>query len=218
MRARVFTGLGANIIAFYQALAADNTREWWTAHKAEYDLSVAEPLSALAAELGDEFGTVKVFRPYRDMRFSPDKRPYHEFAHLAAAGPERGFFYLKVSPAGLLLGGGAGQPSPAQLERWRRAVDDPGSAAALLTLLTSLEVGGYKLNEADLLKRAPRGWPGDHPRLELLRHRNLTLGRVFPPEPWWFTGELLDVVREGWGQVGRWNAWLLEHVGPLEHM
>lgn len=209
------TGFGEGLIAFYEGLAADNTKEWWAAHRSQYERDVAEPLNALAAGLGAEFGPVKVFRPYRDVRFGPDKRPYHEFAHLATVGGS-GAFYLKVSPDGLLLAGGTAQPTPAQTERWRSAVGDQDDAAGLLTLLAGLESAGYRLNDVDLLKRAPRGWPADHPRIGLLRRRNLSVGRLHEPSPWWYTGELLDRVRAGWQQIGRWNAWLLEHIGPAE--
>lgn len=61
---------------FYDDLEIDNSKFFWEQHKETYRTAVAEPMSALAEELADEFGTAKLFRPHRDVRFSKDKSPY----------------------------------------------------------------------------------------------------------------------------------------------
>lgn len=71
-----FTGFGPDLAAFYRGLAADNSKAYWAAHKADYDTQVRGPLELLLGELADEFGEAKVFRPNRDIRFSADKSPY----------------------------------------------------------------------------------------------------------------------------------------------
>ena len=81
--ARTFEGFGERALDFYEGLAADNSRTYWKAHEDVYREHVAEPLKALAAELTPEFGEPKIFRPFRDLRFSPDKRPYAEHASLS---------------------------------------------------------------------------------------------------------------------------------------
>ncbi len=104
-----FTGFGEGALTFYEGLAADNSRTYWQTHVDTYRREIAEPLAALAAALEPEFGAIKIFRPHRDVRFSPDKRPYQEHASLAApAGETRpviGGLYLALSPTGLFVGG-----------------------------------------------------------------------------------------------------------------
>ena len=71
-----FSGWPAEAIEFYEGLAADNSKHYWQAHKAVYDELVHQPMTELLAELEAEFGAGKIFRPYRDIRFSRDKSPY----------------------------------------------------------------------------------------------------------------------------------------------
>jgi len=71
-----FKGWPAEAFDFYEGLEADNSKTYWTEHKATYDEKVLAPMVDLLAELEDEFGPTKVFRPYRDVRFSADKSPY----------------------------------------------------------------------------------------------------------------------------------------------
>ena len=71
-----FTGWPAAAVEFYRGLEADNSKAYWTAHRAEYDALVLAPMEALLDDLEGEFGEGRIFRPYRDIRFSADKSPY----------------------------------------------------------------------------------------------------------------------------------------------
>src|SRR4029453_11507429 len=71
-----FTGWPAEAVQFYRGLEADNSKAYWTAHRAEYHALFPAPMQALLEHLADEFGEGHVFRPYRDIRFSADKSPY----------------------------------------------------------------------------------------------------------------------------------------------
>lgn len=71
----IFTGIPAAASIFYAELENNNNRDWWLAHKDAYDAVVRLPLEALLAELAPVFGPAKLFRPYRDVRFSLDKSP-----------------------------------------------------------------------------------------------------------------------------------------------
>ena len=68
-----FTGFPEAALDFYDDLEMDNTKSFWEAHKAIYTESVKAPMTALTGALGPEFGTPKVFRPFRDVRFAKDK-------------------------------------------------------------------------------------------------------------------------------------------------
>ena len=71
-----FAGFPDEGLVFYEGLEADNSRTYWLEHRDRYESAVRAPLLALVEELAPEFGTPKVFRPYRDVRFSKDKTPY----------------------------------------------------------------------------------------------------------------------------------------------
>jgi uncharacterized protein (DUF2461 family) len=70
-----FTGFPEAALDFYDDLEMDNTRSYWEAHKATYLEAVKGPMVALTDALAPEFGTAKVFRPFRDVRFAKDKTP-----------------------------------------------------------------------------------------------------------------------------------------------
>ena len=210
-----FDGFGPHLLEFYDGLQVDNSKAYWLAHKARFDAEIAEPLHALAEELAPRFGEAKVFRPYRDVRFSADKTPYKEHASLGFFGGEGGL-YFQISPEGMLLAGGMYDPARDQLERFRDLQDDPKAVTSLDALLPQLADAGFPLGEGAPLKTAPRGRSVDHPRIDLIRRTMLTVSHTFDPEPWFFDRELLDRVEAGFATIGRWNSWLAQHVGPSE--
>ena len=71
-----FRGWPAEALEFYEGLEADNSKAYWTSHKAVYQEQVLRPMEELLEDLVSEFGSSKIFRPYRDIRFSNDKTPY----------------------------------------------------------------------------------------------------------------------------------------------
>jgi uncharacterized protein (TIGR02453 family) len=204
-----FAGIPIAAFDFYEDLEADNTKSFWTAHKAVYEESVRAPLEALAADLEREFGTAKVFRPYRDVRFSKDKTPYKDHQGMWFGESS---LYVQVSAAGLLVAGGYYDTSPAQVERLRRGVADDVAGPALERAVAAVrrkgfEIGGHRLT------RVPAGYAKDHPRGELLRHRTLFARREVGVPDWIGTpraraelGKLLRAVRP-------LTDWLHDNVG-----
>ena len=71
-----FKGWPAEALEFYEGLEADNSKVYWTDHKDIYTDAVHAPMAALLCRPGGEFGEGRIFRPYRDVRFSADKSPY----------------------------------------------------------------------------------------------------------------------------------------------
>ena len=209
-----FTGIPAEAFEFYEGLSADNTKTWWTAHKHEYDAFVKEPLAALLAELEDEFGTASLFRPYRDVRFSKDKTPYKDHQG-GFVGAEDGMgWYVQVSRNGLFVAGGWYNGEGKQLQRWRDAVDSTNVATLQQALATAkkcgLELGG------DVMKTRPRGVPEDHPHLDLLRHRSVTVEKQLGIPSWAGTRTALTKVRGLWRAMTPLVEWLVDHVGPVD--
>ena len=102
-----FQGFPSAALDFYDDLEMDNTKSFWEAHKAVYAEAVKAPMVALTEALAPEFGTAKIFRPYRDVRFAKDKTPYktHQGAYVAVA-PATGW-YVEVSAPGVRVGDGS---------------------------------------------------------------------------------------------------------------
>lgn len=208
-----FTGIPATAIAFYAELEKNNNREWWLAHKDIYDASIKEPLSLLLAELEDDFGPAKVFRPNRDVRFSPDKSPYKTAQGAFAATKEGTGFYLQLSSGGLLIGGGCHAYSPEQVSRFRAAVDAPASGEALRQIVDAVAGAGYAI-EGEKLKTVPRGFDKDHPRAELLKHKSLSAGVELGEPDWLSTPAARNEIAARWEQLRPLVDWMSEHAAP----
>ncbi|MGI5168005.1 DUF2461 domain-containing protein [Spirillospora sp. CA-253888] len=204
-----FNGFTEQTFAFYEGLLADNSKAYWTAHRDVYEEHVREPLRLLCAELEGEFGAAKLFRPYRDVRFSKDKTPYktHQGC-ITAAG-----FYVEVDADGVLAAGGLYAPTPEQLRRYRAAVNEDLSGKELEQIVDGLRTAGLEI-AGDRLKTRPRGTPDDHPRLELLRHRSLYAHQGWPADPWAHTREAVDRVRDAWRLLRPLVEWGDRHMGP----
>jgi uncharacterized protein (TIGR02453 family) len=201
-----FTGFSDEAFEFYEGLLADNSKAYWTEHKATYEQAVRAPMEDLFAELEPEFGAVKLFRPYRDVRFAKDKSPYktHQGGHA-------GGFYFQIDADGLMVAGGMYAPGPEELERYRAAVDADASGKALVTVVDDLRAAGYEI-AGDRLKTRPRGTPPDHPRLELLRHRSLYAHHGWPPDEWVRTRAVIDRVRDAWQELRPLVEWGRQHM------
>lgn len=205
-----FDGLNPDALAFFDELAVNNTKEWWQSQKSRFTENVAGPFEALAEELEPEFGPVKIFRPYRDVRFSADKSPYKLQIGLVTRASAA--HYLQLSASGLLIGGGMYQPTPPQLAAFRSLVDDARTAPDLEATLAEVRAAGFELMRDDELRTAPRGFSADHPRIDLLRLRHLAVGRQEQPDDWMWTPDALDEIRAAWHAVSVWCDWLHANI------
>jgi uncharacterized protein (TIGR02453 family) len=205
-----FTGFPAAALDFYDDLEMDNTKTFWTANKHVWEESVRAPMAALLAELEEEFGTAKMFRPYRDVRFAKDKTPYktHQGAFIDVA-PATGW-YVQVSAPGVLVAAGFYEASSERLGRVRAAIDDDRRGKQLERLLADLTAAGWEVG-GDRLKTSPRGYDPDHPRIELLRHKSLTVGKSYGFAPVIHTPELADHVRADWRATTALVTWLTDN-------
>ena len=203
-----FTGFGEGVVEFYDGLIADNSKAYWTDQRAVYEADVRAPMQALLADLEPEFGPGKIFRPYRDVRFSHDKTPYKTHC-----GATAGRFYVQVGADGLLVAGGYYQMASDQVARFRTAVDDERRGSDLekrLAALEGLTVAG------ETLKTRPRGYDPDHPRIDLLRHKGLYAWRAWEPDDVLHEPGTLGRVAATWRMLRPLTEWLDDHVGPSE--
>jgi uncharacterized protein (TIGR02453 family) len=205
-----FAGFGERLVDFYEGLAADNSKAYWTDHRAEYEEHVRAPMAALLAELEPEFGHGKIFRPYRDVRFSPDKSPYKTHCGAVVDG-----YYVQVDAEGVLVAGGYYRMAPDQIQRYRVAVDDPRRGEDLRRRLDTLFQAGLTI-AGDQMATRPRGVDLRHPRLDLLRHRSLYAWYRWPGEELMSRPELAGKVAARWRQLTPLLEWLTDHVGPSE--
>jgi uncharacterized protein (TIGR02453 family) len=186
--------LTARTARFLRELKRHNDREWFSAHKDEYERDVRAPMVAIVERLAVDLPAfapelvasprVSLYRIYRDTRFSPDKSPFK--TEIGAIFPGRGLgkhegacLYFHISAGGVLVAGGMYHPEPAQLHlarehvaahfrRFRKLVEAPAFIRA---------VGAV---DGDPLRRMPRGFLPDHPAAEYLRFRQFLVVREYP--------------------------------------
>jgi uncharacterized protein (TIGR02453 family) len=204
-----FRGWPAEALEFFEGLEADNTKTYWELNKPVYEDQVRAPMQALLDELAPTYGEGKIFRPYRDVRFSKDKSPYK-----TNIGAMVGDNYVQLTANGLSAGSGMWEMAPDQLERYRAAVDADRSGRTLVGIVSAAKDAGLDVTGHDVLKSAPRGYPKDHPRIELLRYKGLVTWREWPVAAWLGTAGAKDRI-VGFLEASKpLNAWLRSNVGP----
>ena len=204
-----FSGWPEEALDFYDGLAADNSKTYWTGHRDIYDTQVLHPMSELLDELAPEFGETKIFRPYRDVRFSKDKTPYK--THIGAMV---GSGYVQLSAEGLAAGQGMYAMAPDQLGRYREAVASDRSGGELSRAIAAVERHGIDVHGRDVLKTAPRGYPADHPRIELLRYKGIVAWKQWLVESWLETAAAKDRIVSFLRATRPLTVWLSTNVGP----
>lgn len=207
-----FTGIPPEAIEFYEQLEADNSKAFWDANKQRFAEFVRGPVEDLAEELSD-YGPFHLFRPHNDLRFSKDKPPYktHQGAYGESEGGAGHYFHL--SAQGLMCAAGYYAMAKDQLERFRAAVDADATGAEIAAIVDRL-TGKYSIGAIAELKTAPRGYPKDHPRIELIRRKGLMMSKEFGNPKWLHTKQAAARIRSVWEAAGEMNAWLDAHVGP----
>ena len=204
-----FHGWKAEALEFFEGLEADNSKAYWQRNKDVYETLVRAPMEELLGELAPEFGDGRIFRPYRDVRFSRDKSPYK--TNIAAMIGEG---YVQLSAQGLGAGCGMWEMAPDQLERYRARVADDASGEELTRLVADAKAAGIEIMGHGMLKTAPRGYPRDHRRVELLRYKGITTWREWPAGAWLGTRRARDKV-VGFLRLSRpLDGWLRTNVGP----
>lgn len=221
-----FEGFADEEGKFFKALAKKNERAWFQAHKAEFEEGWNAPMKALLAEVAasidaaypsSDLDEPKVFRIFRDVRFSKDKAPYK--THIG------GFVPMKRSgkkatdlPMALYFQVGAGSKTergtfaaaghymmePESLARFRKAVADDARGKELMKIVASLAKKGFSIDSHDALKRVPKGFDPEHPRADYLKRKGLTVG--FPALP---AGILVD------RKLVKWLAQACKTTAPL---
>ncbi|MBL6657098.1 MAG: DUF2461 domain-containing protein [Flavobacteriales bacterium] len=170
--------LTPDIFSFFRQLEQNNNREWFEAHKAEFkalEATVKQFGVALEEKLNkhDSIDRFKVFRIYRDVRFSKDKTPYKTHFGMAwqRSKPElRGGYYLHLKPNDIFLACGFWDPNPDDLKRIRQELAVDGDEYRNIINDPNFKSVWGEL-QGDAVKTTPKGFAKDHPNIDLLRHK-----------------------------------------------
>ncbi len=121
---------------------------------------------------------------------------------------------MRFSADGLTAAPGYYMMSSGQLERYRQAVIDDTHGSRLAELVERLRGDGMQVGGGQMLKTAPRRYPGDHPRIGLLRCKGLICWRQWPVAPWLYTAAAKDRVAGLLRTAAPLHHWLDQRVGP----
>jgi uncharacterized protein (TIGR02453 family) len=221
-----FEGFRRELIDFLTDLGKNNNREWFQAHRREYDGYLVEPAREFVMAMGDCLKELdrgihaepcirgSIFAINRDIRFSKDETPYKTYLDLwfwQGDGPsrERPGYFFRLSPETLVLGAGMHVLSDPVLERFRQAVLDPVSSAGQEASAAALQREGIELG-GQSYKRVPAGLPPDHPRGQWLRHSGLFAAVEQPVPPQVFSNQLVGLCLQHYQRVAPVQRWLVD--------
>ena len=170
--------LDSAIFRFFKKLEQNNNREWFEQQKPEFkamETKVKQFGEALKDQLNqhDSIDRFKLFRVYRDVRFSKDKTPYKTHFGLTwhRTKPQyRGGYYLQLKPNDIFLACGFWDPNPADLKRIRQEIDMDGDEYRDIINEPNFKRIWGEL-QGDSVKTAPKGYAKDHPNIDLLRYK-----------------------------------------------
>ncbi len=180
------TAISKKTIKFVTDLSKNNNRTWFQDHKAQYDVAqqnAKDFMADLTDELSkhDRIEKSKLFRIYRDVRFSKDKTPYNPAFRMSFNREKpylRGGYYLGISPTETFLGAGFWNPAPADLKLIRDHIAQ--DATPLRKLFKAKKfVDTFGAIGGDQVKSAPKGYSKDHPNIDLLRFKQLVVSKTY---------------------------------------
>jgi uncharacterized protein (TIGR02453 family) len=202
-----FAGFPREAFTFFEGLASHNNREWFQANKEVYERACRAPMQSLLAELAPTYGSGKLTRINRDMRFARGQSPYKNF--IASGVGSR--YWVSLSKDGLYVGTGIYMPDSATLRRLREAIDEDASGRKIASIVGSLRRKRYSVSTHESTANAPRGYTDDHPRIELLRMKDVHAGKQLPPSVL-ATRKALDRVVAVMKDIKPLSDWLVRHV------
>lgn len=191
MNQKAFKGFAPETLVFLNNLSANNNREWFSDHKKDFDAHYKQSATDFAAELSlaltgltGHLNKPKVFRIYRDVRFSKDKTPYNTHLHISftpdIAGATPPMWFFGVDCERLSLGCGVFGFDKHHLQQFRsRIIGADGDQ--INGTIEGLRKSGVRFIEPEL-KRVPAGYAKDHQYRHLLRHKGLSGWQDYPPD------------------------------------
>lgn len=208
-----FNGFPREAFTFYAELSQNNDRSWWYEHRHVYDSVIVPTMRAFIAELHPYWRPMTIYRPFRNVRFSPDKTPYKTACGAIGADEDGVPHYLQLSGAGIMVARGFYVLSEDQLPRLHDAVHEDDDLT-LASAIREVEGTGVEVHTWDRLTTAPRGYSKYHRRVEMLRWGGITAGRSWPAEHGWLhTRRALMMVQQSWTASQPLMEWMVRRVG-----
>src|SRR5438105_4788384 len=221
-----FEGFPKEAQRFLASLAKNNRKDWFDAHRDDYERYLLEPAFAFVSELGPRLRKLdpairaeprvngSIGRINRDIRFSKDKSPYKDHLNLwfwqgpAKRGESVGYYWALHAKT-LVLGAGFHMFDAKLLEKYREAVTDPKRGVALVRAVDAAKKAGYDVGGV-AYKRVPAGYDATGPRAEMLRHKGLWVGTELRSPPEINSRKLLDLTYRHFERMEPVRRWLLE--------
>ena len=203
--------------SFLEKLKSNNNSIWWHENKEKYITYIKEPLISLSNSLGI-FGEPHIFRPNRDVLFTPDKSPYKLNGSFFITQKIVGI-YFEIISKGSMLGGGLYEPASDQLLMWRKLLDKKEFVLKCKTVIEKMKNNNFTLSD-NTLKTAPRGWPADHPEIELLRLKSLTFFKYYTKKQV-LESNFEAMILQDCKYIEEWNSFLQKYIKassiPVKH-
>lgn len=202
-----FGGFGPRAFAYFEKAQAAPSWEAIQSLREDWDRYVHAPMEALLDELGEEFGRdAYAYHLHRDRYLW-----LHQVGIITMADTIG--YCLVLSVEGLTAYGGWRRSSPDQVQRYREAIAADRTGPTAQRLVARLRRLGFAV-EGERLIRSPRGWPADHSRMDLLRHRTLYASRQIPARDLASGPDCTQTIAATLGELRPLTTWLAEHVGP----
>lgn len=220
--APAFAGFDRDALQFLHELSVEMNREWFEANKARYQARWVTPMMALLEDVRGRLvktyaplrlGPAKIFRIYRDTRFSKDKAPYK--THVSGFIPLREHcvaLYIHLGVDEEFVGAGTYYFEPEQLPRWRKLVAADKTGKQLAAMVGKLRKRKFEVGGHEDYKKVPKGFAPDHPRAEFLKMRGLTAGPPAIPRGLLHKPGLADWLVEQSKAMAPLVSWLYRNV------
>ncbi|HOV03534.1 MAG TPA: DUF2461 domain-containing protein [Kaistiaceae bacterium] len=228
-QSETFPGFPRELVGFLKELRDNNDKTWFEAHRTDYEALLVAPAQAFVAAMA---GIVAAFEPplgadprtnrslrriHRDTRFSADKRPFHDQLHVifwAGERPNHGAgVHFVIGPDSLGFGAGQWGFEGETLARYRAAIADEASAAALAAAIATAETDGGTRLDPPALARPPRGFDASAPHGELLRHKCVIVRSDEPHPDWLFDDRLVETITPRIAAMMPLIGWLTDELG-----
>lgn len=228
-----FNGFPRGSATFYADLSANNNKQWFDAHKDDFEKLVIQPARDFVFEMGKVLKKISpgiiadprvnksIFRPYRDTRFSKDKTPYK--THLGIflwegnrPKMECPGYYLHLEPPQLMLGVGIHCFSKPLLEQYRESVVDPKHGRSLAKALGQVKRNGEYSIGVKHYKKTPRGYDSDHKNAELLLYNGLAAAFATDIPEEFYSAKLIEYCFERYKDMSPIQKWLLDMISRVD--
>jgi uncharacterized protein (TIGR02453 family) len=222
-----FGGFPEETIRFLRQLRVNNRKDWFDAHRDDYEAFWVAPAKAFVVAAGQELAQLapgiraeprvlgSIFRINRDTRFARGAGPYKDHIDFWFWEGERRHavsgFFARLTPEFLGVGAGCHGLDPERLTRFRQAVAEPASGAELAGIAQGLEAAGYQLGGASL-KRPPAGFAAGGPAGRFLLHKAMFVHQDEPADERIQTDAVLATCLRHWSALAPLHRWLTDNV------